>query len=116
MEETGRALTASPYAAGLLASLAVMRLGSEAHAGRAAAWHRVRRAGGHPRARRAASAAGRPGLQTTAHVRGDAVTLTGTKTLGRARPTADVLLVSRDGGDAPAARRASTSSAGTRPA
>ncbi|MCW2614685.1 MAG: hypothetical protein JWN08_1679 [Frankiales bacterium] len=99
MEETGRALTASPYAACLLASLAVLRYGtSEAQAellpGIAAGDTIATLAMTEP-----ASAAGVAGLRTTALSRGDDVTLTGVKTLVEHGHTADVLLVSATGGD-----------------
>ena len=100
MEETGRALTSSPYAAGLLSSLAVMHLGSaetqaELLPGIASGELVVTMALTEP-----ASPTGITALQTTAHLRGDAVTLTGAKTLVEHGHTADVLLVSATGGDA----------------
>ena len=94
LEETGRALTSSPYTAGLLASLAVLRLGSErAHKdllpGIAAGESVVTLA-----MTELASPTGASGLQTTALSRGDGVCLTGTKTLVEHGHSADVLLVS----------------------
>jgi len=94
MEETGRALTSSPYAACLLASLAVLRHGDEAS--QAELLPGI--ASGDTVATLAmaetASPAGIVGLQTTALSRGDAVTLTGTKILVEHGHTADVLIVS----------------------
>ena len=102
MEETGRALTASPYAAGLLASLAITRFGSAEN--QADLLPGI--ASGETVATLAmaelASPAGVSGLQTTALSRGDAVTLTGTKTLVEHGHTADVLIVSATGGEASA--------------
>ncbi len=100
MEETGRALTSSPYAAGLLASLAVLRLGSadmqkELLPALASGEQVVSLALAEP-----ASVTGITALQTTALSRGDAVTLTGAKTLVEHGHTADVLLVSATGADA----------------
>lgn len=94
MEETGRALTSSPYAAGLLASLAVLRYGSAEHQaellpGIADGSTIATLAMTEP-----ASATSSTGLQTTAVSRGDGVTLTGTKTLVEFGHCADVLLVS----------------------
>ena len=100
MEETGRALTSSPYAAGLFASLAIQRFGSDDNqadllpglaAGETVATLALAEL---------ASPAGVSGLQTTALSRGDAVTLTGTKTLVEHGHTADVLIVSAAGADA----------------
>ena len=100
MEETGRALTSSPYAACLLSSLAVLRFGSQEHqaellptiaAGELVATLATAETG---------SPAGLVGLQTTALSRGDAVALTGRKILVEHGHTADVLLVSATGPDA----------------
>ena len=100
MEETGRALTSSPYAACLLASLAVLRFGSAEHlaellpaiaAGELVATLATAETG---------SPAGLVGLQTTALSRGDAVALTGRKILVEHGHSADVLLVSATGPDA----------------
>jgi alkylation response protein AidB-like acyl-CoA dehydrogenase len=97
LEETGRALSSTPYAAGLFASLAVLHLGSaeqqaELLPGIAA---------GETVATLATVELGSPGgvsgLQTTAQSRGEAVTLSGTKTLVEHGHTADVLLVSATG-------------------
>ena len=100
MEETGRALTSSPYAAVLLASRAVLRHGDEA----AQAELLPGIASGDTIATLAmaelASPAGLVGLQTTALSRGDQVTLTGTKTLVEHGHTADVLIVSATSADA----------------
>ena len=100
LEETGRALTSSPYAAGLLASLAVLRFGS-------AQWQADLLPGiasGELVATLAtaevASPGGLVGLSTTATSRGDAVTLTGSKVLVEHGATADVLLVSATVADA----------------
>ena len=94
MEETGRALTSSPYAATLLASLAVLRFGD----GRAQSELLPGIASGELVATLAtaelASPAGLTGLQTTATSRGDAVALTGSKVLVEHGHTADVLIVS----------------------
>ena len=100
LEETGRALTSSPYAAGLLASLAVLRFGSEKWQadllpGIASGELVVTLATAET-----GSAAGLVGLQTTATSRGDSVTLTGGKVLVEHGHTADVLLVSATGPDA----------------
>ena len=100
LEETGRALTSSPYAAGLLASLAVLRFGSDqAQAdllpGIASGALVVTLATAET-----GSAAGLVGLRTTATSRGDAVALTGTKVLVEHGHTADVLLVSATAADA----------------
>jgi alkylation response protein AidB-like acyl-CoA dehydrogenase len=100
LQETCRALTPSPYAAVLLASLAVLRLGDDASRQRllpaiAAGEQVVVLATAE-----LASPTGVTGLQTTALSRGDAVTLTGTKTLVEHGHSADVLLVSAVGGDA----------------
>ena len=100
LEETGRALSSTPYSAVLFASLAVLHLGSEEHralllpalaAGESVATLALVENG---------SATGTSGLQTTALSRGEGVTLTGTKTLVEHGHTADVLLVSAvgDGG------------------
>ncbi len=100
LEETGRALSSTPYSAVLFASLAVLHLGSEEHralllpalaAGDSVATLALVEHG---------SATGTSGLQTTALSRGEGVTLTGTKTLVEHGHTADVLLVSAvgDGG------------------
>ena len=99
LEETGRALTNSPYAAGLLASLAVLRLGDaqakkellpSIASGESVVTLAMIEVG---------SPTGASGLQTTAVPHGDGVTLTGTKTLVEHGHSADVLLVSatRDG-------------------
>lgn len=94
MEETGRALASSPYTAGLLASLAILRLGNAAAqrdllpgiaAGDTVATLAMAET---------ASPAGVSGLATTAQPRGDEVTLTGTKTLVEHGHTADLMLVS----------------------
>lgn len=102
LQETGRALTPSPYAAGLIASLAVLRLGSQD----AQQELLPRIAAGELvvclATAELASPTGVTGLQTTALSRGDAVTLTGTKTLVEHGHSADVLLVSAVGADAPA--------------
>ena len=100
LEETGRALTSSPYAAGLMASLAVLRFGNEqAQAdllpGIAAGELVVTLATAE-----VGSAGGLVGLRTTATSRGDSVTLTGTKVLVEHGHTADVLIVSATGADA----------------
>jgi alkylation response protein AidB-like acyl-CoA dehydrogenase len=103
MEETGRALTSSPYAACLLASLAVLRFGSQEH--RSALLPGL--ASGELVATLATVETGSPaglvGLQTTALSRGDAVALTGRKVLVEHGASADVLLVSAAGPDAGAA-------------
>ena len=100
MEETGRALTSSPYAACLLASLAVLRFGSQEHrdellpaiaAGELVATLAVAETG---------SPAGLAGLQTTALSRGDGVSLSGRKVLVEHGHSADVLVVSATGPDA----------------
>jgi alkylation response protein AidB-like acyl-CoA dehydrogenase len=99
MEETGRALTSSPYAACLLASLAVLRFGSQEHqdellpaiaAGEVVATLATAETG---------SPGGLVGLQTTALSRGDEVALTGRKILVEHGHSADVLLVSATGPD-----------------
>ena len=94
VEETGRALTSSPYAAGLLASLAVLRLGSP----QAQADLLPGIAAGSTVATLAlaelASPTGATGLQTIALSRGQGVTLTGRKTLVEHGHSADLLLVS----------------------
>jgi len=99
MEETGRALTCSPYAAGLMASLAVLRHGSAEH--QAGLLPGI--ADGSTLATLAmtepAHATDSTGVQTTAHPamgqpNGSGVTLTGTKTLVELGHCADVLLVS----------------------
>ncbi len=97
LEETGRALSSTPYAAVLAASLAVLRLGDEAQqaellpglaaGGSVATLAMVE----------LASPTGTTGLATTAQSRGDRVTLTGTKTLVEHGHSADVLLVSATG-------------------
>ncbi len=101
LEETGRALSSSPYLAGLFASLAVQRLGSpEMQADllpRIAAGEAVVTLA----TIEVASPTGTRGLTTTAQSRGDQVTLTGTKTLVEHGHSADVLLVSAVGADAP---------------
>jgi len=103
LEETGRALTSSPYAACLLSSLAVQRFGDAAAqadllpgiaAGELVATLATAELG---------SPAGLVGLQTTALSRGDQVALTGTKVLVEHGHTADVLLVSATGADTGAA-------------
>ena len=100
LEETGRALSSTPYAAVLFASLAVLRLGSKEQ--QAALLPGL--AAGETVATLAtievASPTGTSGLQTTAQPRGDEVTLTGSKTLVEHGHSADVLLVSAvgDGG------------------
>lgn len=100
MEETGRALTASPYGACLLASLAVLRHGDAGQ--QAELLPGI--ASGETVATLAmaelASPAGVTGLQTTALSRGAEVTLTGSKTLVEHGHSADVLIVSATGGDA----------------
>ncbi len=100
LQETCRALTPSPYAAVLLASLAVQRLGSS----QVQADLLPRIASGKAVVTLAtaetASPSGFSALQTPALSRGDAVTLTGTKTLVEHGHTADVLLVSAVGGEA----------------
>lgn len=97
LEETGRALDSSPYAATLFASLAVLRLATKDQqaellpgiaAGETVATLAVAET---------SAPAGASGLQTTAHSRGDAVTLSGTKTLVEHGASADVLLVSATG-------------------
>ncbi len=97
LEETGRALAATPYAAVLFASLAVLRLGTKEQQAELLPGL----ASGETVATLAvvetASPTGTSGLQTTAQSRGDAVTLTGTKTLVEHGHTADVLLVSATG-------------------
>lgn len=97
LEETGRVLTPSPYTACLLASLALLRLGDPA----AQKDLLPRLAAGELVATLAvvesASPTGIAALQTTAHSRGDAVSITGTKTLVEHGHTADVLLVSAVG-------------------
>jgi alkylation response protein AidB-like acyl-CoA dehydrogenase len=104
LEETGRLLTGSPYAACLMASLAVLRLGDDA----AQADLLPGIASGDTVATLAmaevASPTGIAGLQTTALSRGDEVTLTGTKTLVEHGHTADVLIVSAAGAEAAPAR------------
>lgn len=97
MEETGRALTASPYAAGLLASLAVLHLGtaeqqSDLLPGIADGSLVVTLA-----LAETASPTGLAGLETHALSRGSSVTLTGAKTLVEHGHSADVLLVSATG-------------------
>ena len=100
MEETGRALTSSPYAAGLLASLAISRFGSPD----AQAELLPGIASGELVVTLATTEVGSPvglrGLQTTATSRGDAVALSGSKVLVEHGHTADVLLVSATGPDA----------------
>ena len=100
LEETGRALTSSPYAAGLLASLAVLRFGST----QSQADLLPGIASGELVATLATAEVGSPagvgGLETTATSRGDSVTLTGTKVLVEHGHTADVLVVSATGADA----------------
>ena len=100
MEETGRALTSSPYAASLLASLAVQRFGSAdtqadllpgLASGELVATLATAELG---------SPAGLVGLQTTALSRGDEVSLTGKKVLVEHGHSADVLIVSAAGADA----------------
>ncbi len=97
LEETGRALASSPYAAVLFASLAVLHLGGEEQQ----ATLLPGLAAGDTVAALAtvelASPTGTSGLQTTAQYRGDAVTLTGSKTLVEHGHSADVLLVSATG-------------------
>ena len=99
LEEVGRALDSTPYAAVLAASLAVLHLGSPEQ--QAALLPGL--AAGETVATLAltelASPAGTSGLQTTAQSRGDAVTLTGTKTLVEHGHSADVLVVSAAGDD-----------------
>ncbi len=99
LEETGRALAATPYATVLFASLAILQLGSESHrkellpalaSGQRIATLAVVETG---------SPTGTSALQTTALSRGDTVTLTGRKTLVEYGHTADVLLVSATGED-----------------
>ena len=94
MEETGRALCSSPYAASLLASLAVTRLGSPED--RAGLLPSI--ASGECVATLAmtetTSATGISALRTTAACDGDHVVLTGTKTLVEHGHSADLLLVS----------------------
>ncbi len=101
LEETGRALSSSPYLAGLFASLAVQRLGSA----EVQADLLPRIASGEAVVTLAtievASPTGTRGLATTAQSRGDQVSLTGTKTLVEHGHSADVLLVSAVGADAP---------------
>ena len=100
LEETGRALTSSPYTAGLLASLAVQRFGSE----QSQAELLPGIASGQSVVTLATTELGSPvglsGLQTTATSRGDTVALTGTKVLVEHGHTADVLIVSATGADA----------------
>ncbi|MCW2667150.1 MAG: hypothetical protein JWN57_2112 [Frankiales bacterium] len=101
LEETGRALSSSPYLAGLFASLAIQRLGSP----ELQADLLPRIASGEAVVTLAtievASPTGTRGLATTAVSRGDQVTLTGRKTLVEHGHSADVLLVSAVGADAP---------------
>lgn len=96
LEETGRALAPSPLRAVLLASLAILHLGSEEHRAMLPAL-----AAGQSVATLAlvelASPTGTSGLQTTARSHGDTVTLTGVKTLVEHGHSADVLLVSATG-------------------
>ncbi|HEU0102053.1 MAG TPA: acyl-CoA dehydrogenase family protein [Mycobacteriales bacterium] len=100
LEEVGRSLTSTPYAAVLFASLAVLHLGSKE-------WQAELLPGlasGETIATLAtievASPTGASALATTAQSRGDQVTLTGAKTLVEHGHSADVLLVSAvgDGG------------------
>lgn len=99
LEETGRALTPSPYAAVLFASLAVQRLGTPEQ--QAALLPPL--AGGDAVATLAVveltSPTGASALRTTAQSRRADVTLTGTKTLVEHGHSADVLLVSATGDD-----------------
>lgn len=96
LEETGRALTSSPYSAGLLASLAVLRSGDEQAKkdllpGIAAGELVVTLA-----LAEVTSPTGARGLQTTAAGAGEGITLTGTKTLVEHGHSADVLVVSAE--------------------
>lgn len=94
MEETGRVLSSTPYAASLLASLAVTRLGSAEDQ----ALFLPSIASGEKVATLAmtetASATGVEGLRTRADCSGDHVVLTGTKILVEHGHSADLLLVS----------------------
>jgi alkylation response protein AidB-like acyl-CoA dehydrogenase len=102
LEETGRALTASPYAAALLASLAILRFGSAENQAELLPGIASGESVATLALAELASPAGISGLQTTALSRGDEVTLTGTKTLVEHGHTADVLIVSAAGGEAAA--------------
>ena len=94
LEETGRALTSSPYTAGLLASLAVLRLGSEQAQKDLLPGIATGATVATLAMTELASPTGASALQTTALSRDDGVTLTGTKTLVEHGHSADVLLVS----------------------
>ena len=110
LEETGRALTSSPYLACLLASLAVLRLGSEQSRAELLPGLAAGTLVATPALLDLAGAG-----TTVALSRGEGVTLTGRKTLVEHGHSADVLLVSAvlDGetslfvvkGDAPGLRR-----------
>ena len=97
LEEVGRSLTSTPYAAVLFASLAVLHLGNKEQ--QAALLPGI--AAGQTVATLAtvevASPTGVSALATTAQSRGDQVTLTGAKTLVEHGHSADVLLVSAVG-------------------
>ncbi len=102
LEETGRALSSTPYAAVLLASLAVLHLGSDEHRKALLPGLADGSVVATPALIEVTSPTGVSALQTTAQSRGDEVTLTGTKTLVEHGHSADLLLVSATGDEGPA--------------